>query len=119
MRRSLPPSGAAGEICVRAHPDEPSSDQETQQITRLPFLVQVNQIALNKLMEIFAYENVCGVTGNTINDNYRDILTLKNLCKENGILVETLEAALQWEDLRRIRKAWCLSSHRITAPAKY
>ena len=79
----------------------PHQIRETQQITRLPFLVQVNQIALNKLMEIFAYENVCGVTGNTINDNYRDILTLKNLCKENGILVETLEAALQWEDLQK------------------
>ena len=34
------------------------------------------QIALNKLLEIFAYENVCGVTGNTINDNYKDILSL-------------------------------------------
>lgn len=79
----------------------PHQIRETQQLIQLPFLVQVNQIALNKLMEIFAYENVCGVTGNTINDNYRDILTLKNLCKENGILVETLEAALQWEDLQK------------------
>lgn len=79
----------------------PHQIRETQQVIRLPFLVQVNQIALNKLMEIFAYENVCGVTGNTINDNYRDILTLKNLCKENGILVETWEAALQWEDLQK------------------
>lgn len=79
----------------------PHQIRETKSVTQLPFLVEVNQIALNKLMEIFAYENVCGVTGNTINDNYRDILALKGLCKENGILVETLEAALQWEDLQK------------------
>mgnify|MGYP002511078796 CR=1 FL=1 len=79
----------------------PHQIRETQGITRLPFLVEVNQIALNKLMEIFAYENVCGVTGNTINDNYRDILALKSLCKENGILVDTFDAALQWDDLEK------------------
>lgn len=79
----------------------PHQIRETQEVIQLPFLVEVNQIALNKLMEIFAYENVCGVTGNTINDNYRDILALKGLCKENGILVESFEAALQWEDLKK------------------
>lgn len=61
----------------------PHQIRETEKLTNLPFYVQVNQIALNKLMEIFSYQNVCGVTGNTINDNYRDILTLKNLCREN------------------------------------
>lgn len=81
----------------------PHQIRETQQLTNLPFYVQVNQIALNKLIEIFSYNNVCGVTGNTINDNYRDILTLKNLCKENGILVETFEAAYQWEDFKKNR----------------
>lgn len=79
----------------------PHQIRETEKLTNLPFYVQVNQIALNKLMEIFSYQNVCGVTGNTINDNYRDILTLKNLCRENGILVETFEAAYQWEDFKK------------------
>lgn len=81
----------------------PHQIRETGKLTRLPFYVQVNQIALNKLMEIFAHGNVCGVTGNTINDNYRDILSLKNLCKENGIRVETFEAAYQWEDFKKNR----------------
>lgn len=79
----------------------PHQIRETEKITELPFFVEVNQIALNKLMEIFAYKNVCGVTGNTINDNYRDIPALKNLCKENNILVETFEAAFQWADFRK------------------
>jgi len=75
--------------------------RETEECTSLPFLVQVNQIALNKLMEIFAYEHVCGVTGNTINDNCLEIAALKGLCKENGIMVETFEAAYGWEDFKK------------------
>ena len=79
----------------------PHQIRETESVINMPFYVQVNQVALNKLMEIFAYPNVCGVTGNTINDNYREILALKSLCKENGIQVETFEAAFQWEDFEK------------------
>lgn len=79
----------------------PHQIRETEGITELPFYVQINQIALNKLMEIFAYSQVCGVTGNTINDNYREILSLKQLCRENGMIVETLEAAFAWVDFKK------------------
>jgi len=79
----------------------PHQIRETESVIDLPFLVQVNQIALNKLMEIFAYGQVCGVTGNTINDNYAEIMALKGLCKENGIMVETFEAAYQWGDFKK------------------
>lgn len=78
----------------------PHQIRETEEITDLPFYVQIRQIALNKLMEIFAYNQVCGVTGNTINDNYKEILALKGLCKENGIQVETFEAAYKWADFK-------------------
>lgn len=78
----------------------PHSIRETMEITDLPFFVQINQIALNKLLEIFAYENVCGVTGNTINDNVKEILALKELCKENNILVESFQAAYKWSDFK-------------------
>lgn len=78
----------------------PHQIRETMEITNLPFFVQINQIALNKLMEIFAYENVCGVTGNTINDNVKEILSLKELCKENNIPVESFQAAYQWSDFK-------------------
>lgn len=78
----------------------PHQIRETMEVTSLPFLVQINNIALNKLMEIFAYESVCGVTGNTINDNIREIISLKALCKENGIPVEALAPAFQWSDFK-------------------
>lgn len=79
----------------------PHQIRETEKGIDLPFYVQINQIALNKLMEIFAYEHVCGITGNTINDNYKEIFTLKNLCKESGIQVETFEAAYKWADFKK------------------
>ncbi len=74
--------------------------RETAAITELPLIVQINQLALNKLLEVFAYDNVAGVTGNTINDNIKEILALKDLCKENGINVESLEAAYKWADFK-------------------
>lgn len=79
----------------------PHQIRETEAIISLPFYVQINQIALNKLMEIFAYDQVCGVTGNTINDNMKEILALKDLCRQNGIMVETLSAAYQWSDFKK------------------
>lgn len=78
----------------------PHQIRETEEVVNLPFYVQINQIALNKLLEIFSYNQVCGVTGNTINDNYREILSLKGLCRENGIQVETFEAAYKWTDFK-------------------
>ena len=78
----------------------PHQIRETMDVVSLPFFVQINQIALNKLLEIFAYENVCGVTGNTINENIKEILNLKELCKENNIPIETLKAAYKWSDFK-------------------
>ena len=75
--------------------------RETESAVSLPFYVQIRELALNKLLEIFAHENVCGVTGNIINDNYKQILTLKGLCRENHIPVECFEAAYRWEDLKK------------------
>lgn len=79
----------------------PHQIRETMAITQLPFFVQINQIALNKLLEIFAYETVCGVTGNTINENMKEILNLKELCKQNNIPVVTFEAAYNWADFKK------------------
>ena len=79
----------------------PHQIRETLSILSLPFFVQINQVALNKLLEIFAYENVCGVTGNTINDNVKEIVALKDLCRENDIPIESFQAAYKWEDFKK------------------
>jgi phosphoribosyl-ATP pyrophosphohydrolase/phosphoribosyl-AMP cyclohydrolase len=79
----------------------PHKIRETMEIIDLPFFVRINQIALNKLLEIFSYENVCGVTGNTINDNMGEILSLKDLCIQNNIPVESFQSAYKWSDFKK------------------
>lgn len=74
--------------------------RETAEITDIPCVIQIGQLALNKLLEVLAYENVGGITGNTINQNMTEILNLKDLCKENGIMVESMEAAYNWSDFK-------------------
>lgn len=74
--------------------------RETAEVTEMPCVIQIGQLALNKLLEVLAYDNVSGITGNTINQNMSEILNLKDLCKENGIMVETMEAAYKWADFK-------------------
>ena len=78
----------------------PHQIRETEAIIDLPFYVHINDIALNKLMEIFQYKSVCGITGNTINENAKEIDSLKAFCIENGLLVATLSAAYKWSDFK-------------------
>ena len=69
--------------------------------SKLPTIVCVQQIALNKLLEVLAYENVCGITGNAMNDNAKEISALKDLCEQNGMEVNSLKAAYKWEDFKK------------------
>lgn len=75
--------------------------REVGELTKLPCIVFINQIALNKMMEIMALDNVCGITGNAINENVKEIMNLKELCKQNGMSVEEFEPAFLWEDLKK------------------
>lgn len=75
--------------------------RETFDITNLPVIVQINQIALNKLFDIISYPGINGVTGNIINDNMKEIPALKSLCEEKGLPVNTLKAAYSWADFKK------------------
>lgn len=75
--------------------------RETKSRLALPVIVQVNQIALNKLIEIFSYENVWGVTGNVMNDNTAEFVSLKQLCREHDLPIRLLEAKIKWEELKK------------------
>ena len=75
--------------------------REVGDVTKLPVLVFINQIALEKLLETLSLENVYGITGNTINDNAGEILSLKDLCQQKNIPVEKLTPAYTWEQLKK------------------
>ncbi len=85
----------------------PHMVREAGEITELPAIVETEQLALNKLLEIFGLYNVTGITGNAINDNKEEILQLKDLCKENGIAVEELHSDFIWDDFKKTLTAWC------------
>ena len=69
--------------------------------TNVPMMVSIREIALNKLIEVFGYSHIYGVTGNAINDNAKEILSLKELLKEQGISVGILESAFSWADFKK------------------
>ena len=37
--------------------------------------------------DLFKYDTVCGITGNAMNDNCKEIAALKELCEQNNIIV--------------------------------
>lgn len=71
-----------------------------QQDTILPLYVHSNPLALNKLIEILSSETVAGLTGNAINENAKELLSIKGLCEENGISIEKIEALMTWQDFK-------------------
>ena len=74
---------------------------EVLELTNLPCIVFIHQIALNKLMELLMLKNINGITGNAINDNVNEMLALKDLCTKHGIEVERLAPAYAWEQLKK------------------
>lgn len=75
--------------------------KEIADVTTLPCLVFISQIELEKLMEIVRLDNVYGIAGNTINDNASEIISLKELCQQNGIETEILTPAVEWAALKK------------------
>ncbi len=80
---------------------DPFMIQEAVHSVSLPVYVQLDASTPDRLLELFACRNVCGATGSFINDNSEKIPALKELCRKNGIPVETFEAAFRWEDFKK------------------
>lgn len=78
----------------------PHQIHKTLEITDIPFCVQVDEISSNKMLELFQCETVCGITGNAVNDNCKEISALKALCEQNRIPVRSLKAAYAWSDFK-------------------
>ncbi|MBR6664999.1 MAG: bifunctional phosphoribosyl-AMP cyclohydrolase/phosphoribosyl-ATP diphosphatase HisIE [Lachnospiraceae bacterium] len=79
----------------------PHEIHKTMDASDLPFYVHVSQIGLDKMMDLFKYENVCGITGNAMNDNVKEITSLKEVCEQNGVPVRSLRAAYTWDEFKK------------------
>ena len=84
-------------LLVYADPHMISEDK----VCELPVVLQISEIALNKLLEVFTYENVCGITGNAVNANVAEIAPLKVVCEQNGLNVSALQSTIPWTAFKK------------------
>lgn len=66
----------------------------------LPLVAMLPEMSLEKLFSTLKCEALCGVTGNIVNENAKEIQALKNLCMENGISMSTFDTDVKWEDFK-------------------
>ncbi|MCM1088197.1 MAG: bifunctional phosphoribosyl-AMP cyclohydrolase/phosphoribosyl-ATP diphosphatase HisIE [Muribaculaceae bacterium] len=76
------------------------SIKEAASISRFPLIVSVPEVSLDKILEMLSKEIICGISGNAINENAKELLAVKTLCQANGISVNTFEAKLSWDEFQ-------------------
>lgn len=69
-------------------------------VSPFPMIASVPEVSLDKILEILSNDNVCGISGNAINENAKELLSIKTLCQNNGIAVNTFEPAIPWEEFK-------------------
>lgn len=66
----------------------------------MPFIAMLPEVSLDKVLEYLGMFSVCGITGPFVNDNVKEISSIKHLCLENGIDVNSYETCLPWEKFK-------------------
>ena len=69
-------------------------------VSRFPVIVSIPEVSLDKLLELLAKSNICGISGHAINENAKEVLAIKALCQSNGIAVNTFDAMVRWEEFK-------------------
>ena len=74
--------------------------KEAISVSRFPIIASVPEVSLDKILELLSKDNICGISGYAINENVKELLTIKSLCQNNGIAVNTFERAIKWEEFK-------------------
>ncbi|MCH5249911.1 MAG: bifunctional phosphoribosyl-AMP cyclohydrolase/phosphoribosyl-ATP diphosphatase HisIE [Lachnospiraceae bacterium] len=74
--------------------------KEAAAVSKFPMIVSVPEVSLDKILEMLSKDNICGISGNAINENAKELLAIKSLCQANGIAVNTFEARIPWKELK-------------------
>ncbi len=82
-------------LCVN-----PSSLNACIASVNMPFIAMLPEISLEKVLEYLGIFSVCGITGTVVNDNVKEIGSLKHLCIENGMEVNSYENCLPWSSFK-------------------
>ena len=73
---------------------------EYEGLSSLPAVFPVQDVMLEKLLDIFGKDCVGGIYGNIMNSNINEINAIKSLCAEKGIAVNSLTPSIAWEELK-------------------
>lgn len=71
------------------------------EISKMPFIVTLPEVSLDKILELLAVEHIAGITGPAVNENAKELNDIKDLCSGNGIAVHTFEPEIPWGDLKK------------------
>lgn len=79
---------------------EPSALLKSVTEINMPFIASLADISLDKALEYLGVHSVLGISGDFVTQNSSNISSLKHLCFENGIEVNTYENCMPWDRLR-------------------
>ena len=72
-----------------------------ENLTDIIYLVEQNELDMDKLTTLLKRDNVRGICGEFINDLETDIMKLKTELSRNGIKMDNFDPAISWENLKK------------------
>jgi len=72
--------------------------EESRTLTALPSTCVIDEDDFAQAKELLLQDNICGLTGNVINDTIEQVLPCKLELAKAGVPVSACEAALSWAD---------------------
>ena len=72
-----------------------------ENLTDIIYLVEQNELDMDKLTTLLKRDNVRGICGEFINDLETDIMKLKTELSHNGIKMDNFDPAISWENLKK------------------
>ncbi len=67
----------------------------------LPCYLFVSNLNMDKVLDCFRQENVCGITGNALNESTDKIIAMKDICVSNGLQIVRLQASFPWSAYKK------------------
>lgn len=77
-----------------------SSQLDAAQSLNDPTVIVLDNCNLDGMIALFKNPAIEAISGNAINGNYMEMQSIKNVLKEDGVEVKTIDARLQWSDFK-------------------
>ncbi|SFN43811.1 phosphoribosyl-ATP pyrophosphatase /phosphoribosyl-AMP cyclohydrolase [Pseudobutyrivibrio sp. UC1225] len=71
-----------------------------ENITEIPYIAQVDEYDLDKVLKVLKSDQIRGISGQFINDTNFNIMQMKSELSDSGIKMDNFEPKLAWSDLK-------------------